>query len=117
MVDILQAVVLIGSLLLLLGLGVWIGFALIACAIIGLVFFADTPAGLIFAAKSWESSTSSALTALPLFIWMGEISYRSRLAQDLFAGLGPWVRCLPGGSVLLNYGTCGMVDAVSCSSS
>src|SRR5690625_2710463 len=117
MMDIFQAVVLIGRLLLILGLGVWIGHALIASAIIGLVFFADTPAGLIFAAKSWESSTSWALTALPLFIWMGEILYRTRLAQDMFEGLGPWVRSFPGGLVHINVFACGIFAAVSGSSS
>lgn len=115
--DLLQAVILIGGLLLLLGLGVWIGFALIACAILGVVVFSDAPAGIIFAAKSWESSASWALTALPLFIWMGEILYRTRLAKDMFTGLGPWVRSLPGGLVHVNVLACGIFAAVSGSSS
>lgn len=114
--DITQALVLIGSLLFLLSLGVWVSLSLVACGLIGLLMFTDAPAGIIFATKSWDASANWALTALPLFIWMGEILYRTRLAEDMFSGLGPWVRRLPGGLVHVNVLGCGIFAAVSGSS-
>lgn len=116
MADMTQAVVLIGGLLVLLALGVWVSLALLACGILGIVAFADAPAGVIFATKSWDAASSWALTALPLFIWMGEILYRTRLAEDMFSGLGPWVRRLPGRLVHVNVLGCGIFAAVSGSS-
>lgn len=116
MADITQAVVLFGALLLFLGLGVWVGLVLVACGILSLVLFADAPAGIIFATKAWDSAANWALTALPLFIWMGEILYRTRLAEDMFKGLGPWVQRLPGGLVHVNTFGCGVFAAVSGSS-
>src|SRR5690625_901495 len=114
--DLGQAVVLLGLLLVLLSLGVWVGLVLIACGIVGLMFFSGAPAGIIFATKAWDASASWALTALPLFIWMGEILYRTRLAEDMFSGLGPWVRRLPGRLVHVNVVGCGIFAAVSGSS-
>ena len=111
-----QVVVLIVALLAFLTLGVWVSFALIACGLIGIVVFTDAPAGIIFATKAWDSSASWALTALPLFIWMGEILYRTRLAEDMFSGLSPWLRRLPGRLVHVNVLGCGIFAAVSGSS-
>jgi len=114
--DISQAVLLIVALLALLTMGVWVSLALIACGLIGIVVFTDAPAGIIFATKAWDASANWALTALPLFIWMGEILYRTRLAEDMFSGLSPWVRRLPGRLVHVNVLGCGIFAAVSGSS-
>jgi len=114
--DIIQAVLLIVVLLALLSMGVWVSLALIACGLIGIVVFTDAPAGIIFATKAWDASANWALTALPLFIWMGEILYRTRLAEDMFSGLSPWVRRLPGRLVHVNVLGCGIFAAVSGSS-
>ncbi len=116
MSDLAQAGVLMGLLFLLLGLGVWVALALIACGLAGLAFFTTAPAGLLFATTIWGSTASWALTALPLFIWMGEILFRTRLAEDMFAGLGPWVNRLPGRLVHINVLGCGIFAAVSGSS-
>src|SRR5690625_5181989 len=114
--DLGQAVVLLGLLLVLLSLGVWVGLVLIACGIVGLMFFSGAPAGIIFATKAWDASASWTLTALPLFIWMGEILHRTRLAEDMFQGLGPWVRRLHGRLAHVNVVGCGIFAAVSGSS-
>lgn len=116
MADLTQAVVLFAVLLLLLSMGVWVGLVLIACGILGISVFSGAPAGIIFATKAWDASANWALTALPLFIWMGEILYRTRLAEDMFSGLGPWVRRLPGRLVHVNIVGCGIFAAVSGSS-
>src|SRR5690625_7137073 len=95
MVDIYHARLLLVGLVLLLSLGVWVALVLVACGVLSIYFFPMAPAGTIFATKAWDASSNWALTALPLFIWMGEILYRTRLAEDMFQGLGPWVQRLP----------------------
>ncbi|WP_372824635.1 TRAP transporter large permease [Polaromonas sp.] len=110
------AVVLTGALFLLLGLGVWVAPALIAVGIIGMQVFADAPGGSILATTAWASSASWTMTALPLFIWMGEILFRTKLSDDMFAGLAPWVERLPGRLLHVNVFGCGIFAAVSGSS-
>ena len=111
-----QSAVLVVTLLLLLGLGIWVGVALLASAVVIFVMFTSTPVDAILGTTMWAHSASWTLTALPLFIWMGEILYRTRLAEDLFAGLAPWVGRLPGGLAHVNVAGCGIFAAVSGSS-
>lgn len=99
----------------LLAVGVWIAPALLAVGIVGM-FFSDAPGGSILATTSWASSASWTMTALPLFIWMGEILFRTRLSDDMFAGLAPWVERLPGRLLHANVLGCGIFAAVSGSS-
>lgn len=116
MSDLTQAAVLMAVLFLMLGLGVWVALALLGCGLAGLLLFTSVPPGVLFATTAWGATASWALTALPLFIWMGEILYRTRLAEDMFSGLGPWVRGLPGRLVHVNVLGCGIFAAVSGSS-
>jgi C4-dicarboxylate transporter DctM subunit len=81
-----------------------------------MVFFTNSPAGLLMATTVWGSSTSWALTALPLFIWMGEILFRSRISEDMFRGIAPWMDALPGRLVHCNVLGCGIFAAISGSS-
>lgn len=87
---------LVVSLFLILGSGVWIGLTLSGVAWIGMELFSTRPAGDAMAVTIWGSSSSWTLTALPLFIWMGEILFRTRLSSDMFKGLAPWMHALPG---------------------
>lgn len=112
----LQSGVLVATLIVLLGLGVWVGVALMASAVVIFVMFTSTPVEAILGTTMWAHSASWTLTALPLFIWMGEILYRTRLAEDLFSGLAPWVGRLPGGLAHVNVVGCGVFAAVSGSS-
>jgi tripartite ATP-independent transporter DctM subunit len=111
-----QAVILIGFLFLTLISGLWVAMALLACGLAGILLFTPSPAGIIFATTTWSSTASWALTALPLFIWMGEILYRTRLAEDMFRGLSPWMHSLPGRLLHVNVVACGIFAAVSGSS-
>ncbi|HBG99598.1 MAG: TRAP transporter large permease subunit [Rhodobacteraceae bacterium] len=103
-------------LFLLLGSGVWVGLALMGVAYVGMELFTSRPAGDAMITKVWSSSSSWTLTALPLFIWMGEILYRTRLSEDMFRGLSPWMARLPGGLVHTNIVGCTVFAAVSGSS-
>jgi tripartite ATP-independent transporter DctM subunit len=103
-------------LFLLLGTGVWVGLALFGVAYLGLEMFPSRPAGDAMLTRIWTGSSSWTLTALPLFIWMGEILFRSRLSQDMFRGLAPWMQRLPGGLVHVNIVGCTIFAAVSGSS-
>jgi tripartite ATP-independent transporter DctM subunit len=104
------------TLVVLLGMGVWVAPALIGVGIVGMEFFGDAPGGSILATNSWASSASWTMTALPLFIWMGEILFRTKLSEDMFAGLAPWVDRLPGRLLHVNVLGCGIFAAVSGSS-
>ena len=104
------------SLFLILGSGVWIGLTLSGVAWIGMQLFSSRPAGDAMAVTIWGSASSWTLTALPLFIWMGEILFRTRLSQDMFKGLAPWVQALPGRLLHTNVVGCTIFAAVSGSS-
>ncbi|MEM6762472.1 MAG: TRAP transporter large permease subunit, partial [Pseudomonadota bacterium] len=103
-------------LFLLLGTGVWIGLALLGVAYVGMELFTTRPTGDTMLTTVWVMSSSWTLTALPMFIWMGEILYRTRLSEDMFRGLSPWMRSLPGGLVHTNIVGCTIFAAVSGSS-
>ncbi|QHQ36339.1 TRAP transporter large permease [Algicella marina] len=103
-------------LFLLLGSGVWVGLALMGVAWVGMELFTTRPVGDVMLTTIWSASSSWTLTALPLFIWMGEILYRTRLSEDMFRGLSPWMARLPGGLVHTNIVGCTVFAAVSGSS-
>jgi tripartite ATP-independent transporter DctM subunit len=103
-------------LFLLLGSGVWIGLALLGVAWVGMTLFTSRPAGDAMITTIWTASSSWALTALPLFIWMGEILFRTRLSEDMFRGLSPWLANLPGRLLHTNVVGCTVFAAVSGSS-
>ncbi|WP_099828124.1 TRAP transporter large permease [Oceaniglobus indicus] len=100
----------------LLGSGVWVGLALMGVAWVGMELFTTRPVGDTMATVIWASSSSWTLTALPMFIWMGEILFRTRLSEDMFRGLSPWMAPLPGGLVHTNIVGCTVFAAVSGSS-
>jgi tripartite ATP-independent transporter DctM subunit len=97
-------------------LGVWVGLALILSGIAAMFFVANVPMTAVMATTIWSASASWTLAALPLFVWMGEILFRTRLSEELFRGLAPWVGRLPGGLVHVNVLACGIFGMVSGSS-
>ncbi len=114
--DILIVTLLIFSLFGFLAGGVWVGLTLAGTAWIGMELFSSRPAGDAMAITIWGASSSWTLTALPLFLWMGEILFRTRLSQDLFKGLAPWLNKLPGRLLHTNVIGCAIFAAVSGSS-
>ena len=108
--------VLLGLMFLLLATGVWIAPTLIAVAAIAIDIFAGRPAGISIATTAWSASSSWMLTALPMFIWMGDILFQGKLSEDLFKGLSPLMRRIPGGLLHTNVVGCTLVAAV-CGSS
>ncbi len=104
-------------LLVLLGLGVWIGVALLVVGYVGMQFVGGgIPAGAVLATTIWGNSASWTLAALPLFVWMGEILFRTRLSEEMFRGLAPWLNWLPGRLMHVNVIACGLFGSVSGSS-
>ncbi|GLQ06891.1 TRAP transporter large permease [Sneathiella chinensis] len=116
MTEIALTALLLLVLLALLGAGVWVAFSLLAVGMVGMFVFTDAPVGDVLATTAWGASNSWALAALPLFIWMGEILFRSRLSEDMFTGLAPWMNRLPGRLLHVNIIGCGIFAAVSGSS-
>ena len=96
--------------------GLWIAIALLGVALLAMAAFTNSPPGTVLATTVWGSSASWSLTPLPLFIWMGEILYRTRIASDMFRGLAPWVDPLPGRLMHTNVVGCGIFAAISGSS-
>jgi tripartite ATP-independent transporter DctM subunit len=114
--DLTITLLLVASLFLILASGVWIGLTLSGVAWIGMQLFSSRPAGDAMAVTIWGSAASWTLTALPLFVWMGEILFRTRLSQDMFKGLAPWMQRLPGRLLHVNVVGCAIFAAVSGSS-
>ncbi|MEL6503178.1 MAG: TRAP transporter large permease subunit [Pseudomonadota bacterium] len=110
------SLIFVGMLFALLGSGVWVGLSLIGVAFVGIELIEGRASGGAMINTIWGASSSWTLTALPLFIWMGEILFRTRLSQDMFRGLAPWVQRLPGGLVHTNIVGCTVFAAVSGSS-
>lgn len=110
------SVILLVLLFLMLGAGVWVAFSLMGVGIAAMILFTDAPIGQVMATTIWGNSNSWALAALPLFIWMGEILFRSKLSEDMFTGLAPWMNRLPGKLLHVNIFGCGIFAAVSGSS-
>jgi len=115
-VDLFITIVLIVMLFALLGSGLWIGLSLLGVAWIGMELFTSRPAGDAMAVTIWGSLSSWTLTALPLFVWMGEILFRTRLSEDMFKGLAPWLSRIPGRLLHTNIIGCTIFAAVSGSS-
>src|SRR5215211_139671 len=116
MSDVGITLVLILALFAILASGVWIGLTLAGVAWIGMQLFASRPAGDAMAVTVWGSASSWTLTALPLFVWMGEILFRTKLSESMFKGLAPWVNKLPGRLLHTNVIGCTIFAAVSGSS-
>jgi tripartite ATP-independent transporter DctM subunit len=115
-VSLLITTFLIVALFVLLGAGVWIGLALAGVAWVAMEFFSSRSAGDAMALTIWGSTSSWTLTALPLFVWMGEILFRTRLSEDMFKGLAPWLERVPGRLLHTNIIGCTIFAAVSGSS-
>ena len=114
--DLMIALLLIGLLLVVLGSGLWIGVSLLGVAIFAMELFTSRPVGDSMALTVWGATSSWTLTALPLFLWMGEILFRSKLSEDMFKGLAPWLERLPGRLLHVNIIGCTIFAAVSGSS-
>ena len=115
-VDALQALAVIGVLFGLLALGVWIGLALIGTGLVSMLLFSARLPGDSMATTVFGSLTTWTLTALPLFIWMGEVLFRSRASESMFRGLAPLLSPLPGRLLQVNVAASMVFAAISGSS-
>jgi len=113
---VLKVLVFLFVLFFLLGSGIWVGLALMGVAYMGMIGFTTRSPGNAMIITVWTGASSWTLTALPLFIWMGEILYRTRLSEDMFKGLAPWLARAPGGLLHTNVVGCTVFAAVSGSS-
>ena len=116
MTEIILTFFFITILLLFLSSGVWVALSMVGVSTIGMILFTSRPVGDAMATTIWGTSSSWTLTALPLFVWMGEILFRTKLSQNLFEGLSPWMQRLPGGLIHVNVVGCALFAAISGSS-
>ena len=111
--------VIIVGLLALLASGVWIFASMLVVSIVGLYVLNDYSVlriGALLTSVQWKTMTSFELAALPLFVWMGEILFRTRLSEQIFRGLAPWVNRIPGRLLHVVVLACGVFGSVSGSS-
>ncbi len=116
MTEIFLTIFFITILLFFLGTGVWVAISMIGVSALGMMIFTSRPVGDAMATTIWGTSSSWTLTALPLFVWMGEILFRTKLSENLFKGLSPWMQKLPGGLIHVNVVGCALFAAISGSS-
>jgi len=116
MAEIFLTIFFISVLLFFLGSGIWVALSMIGVSAIGMMLFTSRPVGDAMATTIWGTSSSWTLTALPLFVWMGEILFRTKLSENLFKGLSPWMQKLPGGLIHVNVVGCALFAAISGSS-
>ncbi|MBA4789555.1 MAG: TRAP transporter large permease subunit [Rhizobiales bacterium] len=110
------SILLLLLLVFILGSGIWIAVGLGLIGLVAMGITTPVPLGQVLATTVWSASTSWTLAALPLFIWMGEILFRTRLSEEMFKGLAPWLQWLPGRLLHVNVVGCGIFAAVSGSS-
>ena len=116
MPEIFLTIFFISVLLFFLGSGIWVALSMIGVSAIGMILFTSRPVGDAMATTIWGTASSWTLTALPLFVWMGEILFRTKLSENLFKGLSPWMQKLPGGLIHVNVVGCALFAAISGSS-
>jgi len=111
-----SSLILIVLLFALLGGGLWVAITLLVVGYVAISMFSGATPGFVIATTIWGQSNNWALTALPMFIWMGEILYRTRVSDDMFRGLAPWVSRIPGRLMHVNVFASGIFAAISGSS-
>ncbi len=111
-----QSIILVVLLFAFLGGGLWVAMALAALGLVSITMFSGAPAGLIMSTSIWGGTATWTVASLPLFVWMGEILFRTKLSEDMFAGLAPWLGRLPGRLIHVNILGCAVFAAVSGSS-
>ncbi|MDE0113969.1 MAG: TRAP transporter large permease subunit [Albidovulum sp.] len=106
----------LGLLALYLVLGVWVFAAVGLVGLTTLYFllgFDIDRIGAVMRGTMWRSASTWELSAVPIFVLMGELMYRSDMSERLFRGLAPWVARIPGGLLHTNIAGCTIFAAVS----
>jgi C4-dicarboxylate transporter, DctM subunit len=110
------SIVLLGALIAILGSGVWIAVGLSLVGLLAMVLTTNVPIGGVLATRVWDAAANWQIAALPLFIWMGEILFRTKMSEEMFRGLAPWLQWLPGRLLHVNVVGCGIFATMSGSS-
>jgi len=106
----------LGLLAVYLALGVWVFSAVGLVGLTALYFllgFDIDRIGAVMRGTMWRSASTWELSAVPIFVMMGELMYRSDMSERLFRGLAPWVARVPGGLLHTNIAGCTVFAAVS----
>ncbi len=112
----LLALALLALLFVVLAAGIWIGIGLGIVGAIAIGFASPAPVGQVAVTAIWGDSAEWTLTALPMFLWMGEILFRTRISESMFKGLAPWLTGIPGRLLHVNVLGCALFGSISGSS-
>lgn len=110
---IIGVLVLVGLVLIIMS-GIWIaiGVGLLGVAVTYIFQTGEAITSYI----PWVTANSFILTAIPLFIFMGEILLHSGASEMIYRGASKWFAWAPGGLLHSNIGSCAMFAAISGSS-
>jgi tripartite ATP-independent transporter DctM subunit len=97
-------------------IGMPVAVALFLTSVVGAVVYLGMPTLMIFGGQMWGALNDFVLTAIPLFILLGELLVRSGVADGMYRSLSDWLRRLPGGLLHSNIASCTLFAAVSGSS-
>ncbi len=102
--------------LMLLASGTWVFASLMGASILGLYLLHDFSfhrIGMIMGKIVYRSSSSWELAAIPMFVLIGEILFRTDLSDRMFRGIAPLVNWLPGRLLHTNIAGCTIVAALN----
>lgn len=96
--------------------GLWIAIALGATGMIGLMIAGRYNLFDTLAVINWSTGSDFILTAIPLFLFMGEVILVSGLSKRFYASIAKWLKPVPGGLLHSNIISSGLFSAISGSS-
>jgi tripartite ATP-independent transporter DctM subunit len=103
----------LGSLLVLMFIGVPVAFSLGALSLTLILIFLGPKQLFLFSATAFGQINNFALVAIPLFVFMAEIILHSGVSSDAYDMLSKWTGRLPGGLAVASQLTCTLFAAVS----
>ena len=100
----------------LLLIGLPIAVIMVVLGVIGGVMLYGWPLLKSMGPVLWGVQNENILTAIPLFVLLGELLLRSGIADRMYGALSLWLGRLPGGLLHTNIGCCALFAATSGSS-
>ena len=104
------------AMLALMFLSLPVAFAILLVGTLGGYLAFGMPLVEMMGGVVWGTLNNPVMTAIPLFMLLGELLLRGGIADRMFDVLAAWLGRLPGGLLHSNIGTCALFSATSGSS-
>ena len=107
----------IAIMVLLMILGMPIAFTMVLVGFLGFTYMTSLDGGLFLLSDSfYYQFTSYTMLVIPLFVFMGEIAFRSGISKRIYRTAHTWLGFIPGGLAVATIGACAGFAAI-CGSS